>query len=215
MANRFKFEQNILPIKLRYKLGPIGEFITSNMSRVQRIFEKNYDYLSLCSNDRSILLRNTVKHTGCIGGTFVLHQAHLLDDLFFYKSSEAIFGSHVMSTIKCITDTFDSDVIFIKLILTIIAFSTTCYTVYTHTPSMNLINLKTIIHIQDTYTELTWKYLIYKYNYEQAVKRFCNLLRCLFHINFTIVEVDRIQNYTRMIETVVEQTNDLLTNNTN
>jgi hypothetical protein len=210
MAHRFISEQKILPLKLRYKIGPVGEFITSNMSRVQQIFEKNLDYRSLCSYDRSILLRNTVRHTGCIGGTFILHQAHLLDDPIFYKSSEIIFGSDVMLTIKPITDTYDSDIIFVKLILIIIAFSTTNYTIYTNTTPINLIDIKTIIHIQDTYTELTWRYLLYKYSHEQAVKRFCNLIRCLFNVNFTIVTVDRIQEYTNMIDTIVEQTEELL-----
>ncbi len=214
MANRFMSEQNALPAKLRYKLEPVGEFITFNMIRVQRIFEKNDDYLSLCSHDRSILLRNTVKHTGCIGGTFVLHQAHLLDDPLFYKSAEIIFTPDVMLTIKPITVTFDFDIIFVKLILAIIGFSTTNYTIYTNTPPINFIDLKTILHIQDAYTELIWRYLVYKYTHEQAVKRFCNLLRCLFNINFTIVEVNRIQEYTNMIDTVVEQTKDLfITNN--
>jgi hypothetical protein len=213
MVHRFVSEQNVLPIKLRYKLGPVGEFIASNMSRVQRIFEKNGDYLSLSTHDRSILLRNTVKHTGCFGGTFMLHQARLLNDLLFYQSSELIFGREVMLTIKPIINSFDFDIIFIKLILTIIAFSTINYTVYTNTIPINLTDIKTMIRIQDTYTELTWRYLVYKYTYEQAVKRFCNLLRCLFNVNFTVVEVNRIEEYTNMIDTIVEKTEEIFSRN--
>ena len=214
MAHRFISEQNALPLKLRYKYEPVTEFITSNMIRVLRIFEKNFDYLSLCSQDRSILLRNTVKHTGCIGGTLVLHQAHLFDNPFFYKSYEVIFGTEVMLTMKPVIDTLDSDIIFMKLILTIIAFSTTSYTIYTNMAPINFTDLKTIIHIQDTYIEVTWRYLVYKYSYEQAVKRFCNLLRFLFNINVTVVTVDKIPNYSNMIDTVVEQIEQLsLTNN--
>jgi hypothetical protein len=210
MGYHFISGQNALPLKLRYKIEPVGEFVTANMSRVQRIFEKNRDCLSLSSQDRLTLLQHTVKHTGCIGATFVLHEIQLLNDPLFYKSSEIIFGSDVMSTIKHITDTFDSDIVFVKLILTIMAFSTTNYTVYTNTPPLILNDIKTILHFQDIYIELAWKYLVYRYNHEQAVKCFCNLIRCLFNINSTIVEVNRIQEYTNMIDTVVEQTKELL-----
>lgn len=116
-----------------------------------------------------------------------------------------------MSTIKPLIDTFDTDIIIIKLTLTIIAFSTTSYTIFTPDTSIrNFLDIKTILSIQDNYTEILWKYLIYKYTYEQSIKHFCKLLRCLFHVNFTIVEADRIQQYTNMIDTVIQQTQDLL-----
>jgi len=206
MARLFVSEQNSLPVKLRYRIGVVGEFLTSNITRVQRIFEKNGDYHSLCLQDRSNLLRGTVKHTGCIGGTFVLHQAHLLDDPLFYKSTELIFGSDVMSTITPLTESFDTDAIFVKLILTIVAFSTIRYANYSDATLNNLIDIKSVIRIQDTYIELAWGYMIYKYSYEHAVIRFCRLIKNLFQINCTIVEAERIQEYKNMIDTVVEQT---------
>lgn len=213
MASQFISEQNVLPPKLRYKIQPVSEFVTSNMIRIQRILEKNGDYLSLSPQDRSILLRNTVKYTGCFGGTFVLHHAHLLDDPSFYKSSELIFGSNVMLTIKPLNNTYDSDIIFIKLIHAVLSFSTINYTIYTNTPHINFTNLKLMLHIQDTYTELTWRYLVYKYSEKQAVKRFCNLLRCLFNVHSTIITVENTQQYTNMIDTIIEQTEDLLISN--
>jgi hypothetical protein len=210
MALKFISEQNIFPPKLRYKFQSVNKFVTENIIQVQRIVEKNGDYLSLSSQDRSILLRNTIKHIGCFGATFILHHTHLLDDPTFNKTVELIFGSDVMLSIKPINNTYDSDITFIKLILSILAFSTIHYTIYTNTSPINLTNLKLIIHIQDTYTELTWRYLIYKYNEEQAIKRFSNLIRCLFNVHSTIVIANTIQQYTNMIDTIIEQTEDLL-----
>ena len=210
MASKFISGQNILPPKLRYKIQPVGEFVTSNMMQVQRVFERNGNYLSLPVHDRLMLLRNTVKHTGCFGATFILHDSRLLDDPSFSRTAALIFGSQVMSTIKPICNAYDSDIIFVKLILSILAFSTVSFTAYTQTPSINLIDLRSILRIQDAYIELTWRYLIYKYDEEQAIKRFSNLLRCLFNIHRTIVTVDAVQQYSNMIETVIEQTEDLL-----
>ncbi len=53
----------------------------------------------------------------------------------------------------------------VKIILNIIGFSTINYTKYENTQPINLIDLKTIIDIQDTYTELAWQYLVYKYTH--------------------------------------------------
>jgi hypothetical protein len=213
MVFRFTSEQNALPVKLRYKPGPVGEFIASNMSRVQRIFEKNRDYLSLSTHDRSILLRNTVKHTRCFDGTFILHQAHLFDNPLFYKTTEMLFGSHTMATNNRLIDSFDTDITFVKLILTVLAFSTTNYIVYKNTIPVNLIDIKTVLRFQDTYTELAWRYMIYKYSFEVAVKRFCQLIRCLFYVTSTVVAADQTQEYTNLIDTVVKQTEQTLTLN--
>ncbi|UJR07776.1 hypothetical protein I4U23_012059 [Adineta vaga] len=213
MAQLFDDKQNCLPLKLRFKFEPTAEFITSNMSCVPEIFEKNLHFRSLSYHDRSILLRNTVKHTGCIGGTFVLHQSQLLHDPLFYQTTTTIFGSDIMSRIIPLTESFDRDETFVKLILTIIAFSTTTYTIYSQTNFNNLNNLKQILQIQDIYTELAWRYMIYRYNYDQAVIQFCQLIQCLFRVNSTIVEVDRNQEYTSIIGTVIEQTEQLLLGN--
>ena len=61
------------------------------MGKVQLVFEKNRDCLSLSLHDRTTLLRNTVEHTATIGGMFILRQANLLDNLAFFKSAETIF----------------------------------------------------------------------------------------------------------------------------
>ncbi len=215
LAKDFISEQNALPLKLRYKLEPVSEFMTSNMSRVQQILEKNGDYLHLCSEDRLILLRHTVKHTSYFGGTFVLHQVHLFNNPLFYKTAEILFGSHPLQRTKCLIDSFDSDVTFIILIVAVLAFSTTNYTVYRNTAAINLINMKTVLHIQDTYIELAWRYMVYKYNYLQAIKRFSHLLRCLFHTNDIIVEVNRVEECNNIIDSVVKQTEQILSIHTN
>ena len=210
MAKRFRTAQDALPLKLRYKTVPVTEFIAANMSRVQLIFEHNGDYLALGPQDRSALLRHTVGHTGCMGGILVAHQSQLLDDPCFRQSNDLIFGSTVMSSISLMNEFCDSDLTFVKLILSITAFSTTNYALYLNGPPVTFVDVKTIVRIQDSYTELVWRYLVYKYSFEGAVIRFCQLLRYLFHTNFTVVEASRAAEYSNLIDTVVEQTEQVL-----
>ncbi|CAF1220710.1 unnamed protein product [Adineta steineri] len=210
----FKNQQNLLPYKFRFKLGSVSEFIKFIMNNIPQIIEKNRDFRSLSLHDRSILLRNTIKYSECIGATFILHQSHLLDDPYFNQSNEFIFGSDVMSTIIRLSETFDSDATFVKLIFAIIGFSTITYTVYSDNITSNLIDIKAVLRIQDKYVELAWQYMVFKYSYEQAVIRFCQLIKFLFKVNFTIVESSSIEEYSNLISSIIQQTEqNLMLNN--
>ncbi|CAF1553094.1 unnamed protein product [Rotaria sordida] len=209
-VERFIDEQNRLPLKLRFKYSSVNHFFILMMSKVQRVFERNRDFLLLSPHDRTILLESTAEYTATIGGMFLLHQAKLLNDLTFFKSAEIIFPPSVMFFAQRVIDQFDSDDTFIKLVLTILAFSTINYTVYRKNIPINLTNITTILPIQDMYTDLTWRYLLYKYGHHEAVIRFSNLLRCLFSVSETIVEAHKTQQFIDIIDYVVEQTEQTL-----
>ncbi len=115
-----------------------------------------------------------------------------------------------MTIIKRLIDRLDFDITFIELILSVLSFSTTDYTIYTNTNPINLINIKTIIHIHDTYIELTWRYLIYKYQYHQAVLDFSKFLSCLFTLNAILAEVDEEKIFTDIIDSILDQTKQTL-----
>ena len=116
-----------------------------------------------------------------------------------------IFGPASSAFARRVIDQFDPDDTFIKLILATLAFSTTNYTVYTKSSPVNLTNIKVILNVQDMYTELTWRYLLYKYGHQQAVTRFSNLIRCLFLVTDSIVEAYESKQFTKYMDSVIEQ----------
>ncbi|CAF3892469.1 unnamed protein product [Rotaria sordida] len=201
----FLEKQNRLPLKLRFKYSSVNYFFILMMSKVQRVFEKNRDSLLLSQHDRTILLENTIEYTATIGGMFLLRQARLFDDVTFVKSAEIIFQPSAMVFIKRVIGQFDSDDTFIKLVLTILAFSTINYTVYRKNTQTNLTNIKAILSIQNLYTDLTWRYLLYKYGHHEAVIHFSNLLRCLFSVNGVIVEAYESQQFIDIIDFVFQE----------
>ncbi|CAF1005072.1 unnamed protein product [Rotaria sordida] len=209
-VEHFLEEQNRLPIKLRYKYPSVCNFFTSVKSNIQLVFEKNRDFLSLSRHDRTTLLRTTVEYTTSIGGMFTLRQYKLFDYPPFYESTEMIFKPSGTKFARRVIDQLDPDNTFIKLILSILSFSTTNYTVYKKNMPINLTNIKGILSIQDMYTDLTWRYLLYKYGHHEAVIRFSNLLRCLFVIIWAIVEAHESQKFIEMIDSVIEQTKQTL-----
>ncbi|CAF5161884.1 unnamed protein product, partial [Rotaria sp. Silwood1] len=63
-----------------------------------------------------------------------------------------------------------------------------------------------MLPFQDMYTDLAWRYLLYKYGHHEAVKRFSNLTRCLFAVTGAIAEAHESQKFTEMIDSIIEQT---------
>ncbi len=209
-VERFIQDQTALPLKLRFKHSSVNDFFTSMLSNVQLTFEKNRDFLLLSFHDRSILLRNTAEYTSSIGGMFLMRQAHLFDHPSFYNSAEIIFRPSAVACTRRVIDQLDSDNTFIKLVFVILAFSTMNYTIYSKSATVDLINIKAILPIQDMYTELVWRYLLHKYDHYEAVMRFSNLIRCLLQVNNAIVEAHQSRQFNEIIECVIKKTEEKL-----
>jgi hypothetical protein len=213
LAEHFVCEQNILPLKLRFKYSSVCEFIISLIRESRFLDEKNPDFMSLSSHDRSILLHSSTKYITILSASFTGRQTHLLDYPSLLQSTEILIGSTAMTLIKRLFDQLDFDIIFIKLILSILSFSTTNYSIYTNTDPINLINIKMIIHTHDKYIELAWRYLLCKYNYHQAVIYFSKLINCLFTLNAILVKVHEEKSFTDIINSIVDQTKRTLAHN--
>jgi hypothetical protein len=176
------------------------------MSNIQLIFEKNRHCISLSSDDRSFLLRNTIECTTNIGGAFLLRQFHLLDFPNFVQSSEIIFQPSAIILIKRLIEQLDPDIIFVKILFGLISFLISNYTFYNNIPADHLRDSKKIMDIQDMYTELVWRYLISKHSYRDAILCFLNFLRCLFLLNDSIVQAHQQKQYTDIIDSIVQST---------
>lgn len=209
-VQEFIKNQNMLPHELNFEYSSVKNFFTSVMGRIQFIIEKNRDFLTLSLDNRTNLLRITAEHTSSLGGMFTLRQHRLFDYPSFYKSAEMIFRPSAAAFTRRVINQLNSDETFIKLILAIISFSTINYTVYTDNQLVNLIDIKKILSIQDMYTDLTWRYLIYRYNYIEAVRHFSNLIRCLFLVNAAIVQAHDSKQYAKIIDTIIEDTEQIL-----
>jgi hypothetical protein len=181
-------------------------FIESLLSKTRLLLEKNSDFLFLCSHDRSILLETSTGSITIFSALFIVQQSRLLDQSGFLQAMEEIFGLNTMNIIKHLIDQLDFDLTCIKLVLSILAFSTINYTIYTNTDADKLINMKTIIDVQDRYIELLWKYLLNKYDYHQTVICYSKLVRCLLTLNTILVELYEVKFFTGIMDSIVEQT---------
>lgn len=213
LVRKYFSEQNLLPVKMRFKIQSVGKFLATNLVQIQRVLERNGDYLSLAMEDRLALLRHTIRHSTTLGGAYLVYLANAADDPCFYQASEILFGAKPMAVNRTVSKFFDPDPTVMKLMLPIISFSTISYTVYRNQLAQQFRDLKQILRIQDFYVELAWRYMIYRYSYRETVRRFSQIVRCLFSVTCTLVEVNRvvpsiniIDDLTRSAERMVTMT---------
>ncbi|UJR17333.1 hypothetical protein I4U23_004228 [Adineta vaga] len=207
VADRYVRDQNVLPIKSRYKVNSLNDLFGSMMAGAQLLFEKNADFLSLSPHDQSILLHGRLKYVGGLGSALLLRHIGLYQNPTFYTNLLTIYGSTVVSASKYTSELLDHDVIFVKLMLAVVTFSTFDCTNYNiNISSDNLDNSNAVLSIQNMYIELAWQYILHKYGHIRAVMSFSNLLRCIFTINSAIVEVIRNTEWTNMVDDIIKRT---------
>ncbi|CAF1254747.1 unnamed protein product [Rotaria sordida] len=210
---RFMLEQNALPLKLRFKKEEIKKLIQITLDRSQLLYKNNQDFLSLSADDRSILFHTTFTHTAHLSADMINYTIQLMNYPAYFHVIEMLTNPSLMPVVRRIADRLDFDMIIMKLFLVILSFSTTRYTVYSNTPPVNLSNIKEILRIQDTYIEITWRYLLYKYNFERSVICLSDLIRCFCAIHEAIVKVHDIPWPAETISSIVQQTEETLTLN--
>jgi hypothetical protein len=115
--------------------------------------------------------------------------------------------NNLINLTKYLTNEISHDHIFVKLGIAMFIFSTTNCASYTNIGLDYLKNIKDILQIQDIYAEIAWRYLIYKYDYTQAVIYFINFIKSFLVINSTIIEIQQSKQHQRMVEILIEKIN--------
>ena len=213
LTERYAREQRTLPLKARFKSDSVCLLISSVFGQAQVLFDRNLDFLSLCSHDRSLLLHRQMKYASIISSTFITRQSGLLDQPGYYQTSEQLFGVETLAMGRRTLTLLDVDIPFLKLALALISFSTFDLTIYEGSPADVLLDTRQVLRIQDVYIELAWRYLVYIYDERRAVICFSNLIRCLFNINGLISTTQEKRTFNKMMDTLVEQTETCLTLN--
>lgn len=204
-------QQTNLPIKMRFKSLSIIEILQRLMNCSQTLYEKNQDFRNLSNDDRSLLVSNTCGYISSLSTTFITKQIGIMDSSTYYETLEFISSKQATQMTKYISQRIHPDILVIKIFLSIVSFSTTSMTMYSHlstttTTTTNLSNIRQIVEIQNRYIEILWKYLIYKYDYQRAIESICDLLRCCFALHEGLIIANDVQWYSDSVTNLVQQT---------
>ena len=182
-------------MKFRYRTSAMIEFSTLIANQAQIIVGNIRDFHFLSSKDRQILLRTTSTFASSLIIVLILRQSQLFSYPSFYESCQMIFGSTASSLTKSIIEQLDPDTIFIKILVTIITFSTINLTKYLGKRGEHLGHMKSLLAIQDMYVDLAWRYLTTKYGEIEAVKRFSQVVQCLLMITDARLEAENSESF--------------------
>jgi hypothetical protein len=166
----------------------------------------NRDICQLPSAMRSTLLRSAAECVTCLGVALVCNRAHLNDCQPFIDVLSHTYGNDSLRMIRSVLKFIDADVNIAKLALSMFAFSGTNNTLFlVNEPTMDDGALE-ISRIQQSYAELTWKYLLYKYGLQQSIQRWIQLIQCHLAATETVHRYQTIEKHVHAMEFLVEET---------
>ncbi len=197
-----------LPPKLRFKINieKIYEIVTIVYQATETFIRSNQDFASLSSDDRSIVLHGAVDNLSCLGGGFLLRESGLITYLPFLQGLEQAYGTIPYNLTLTVISLLDQDINLVKLTLALFAFCTSTSTIFNENSSLIYIkNHQNILHIQNVYAELIWKYLLYKYRFDQAIRRFTHLVKCLIASVTVKTYLQTIQEHTSSVSSLVQK----------
>ena len=204
LAERYMYEQTFLPYKLRFKCSSMIDMMHHVFNGSSFFYKTNADFLSLPSNDRSILFEHSIGYLSSFSSNFIFHKIGLISQPTYYDAVSIMTHPDLIPLIKSLEHRLNIDMITMKLFLAILLFSIGSH-FSSSSSALNFIDAQQIVKIQDKYTELTWRYLLSKYNSERAVMIFSDFLRSILKICEMIVHMSDMDWYRTTIDNLRQQ----------
>jgi hypothetical protein len=149
----------------------------------------------------------------------VFHDTDVLKSSDCIRSFASIYGLEMMIQAMRINRELDHDLILIKLMLIILAFSSNC----------SIVNIPQVIHndsllsgayrllgSQNVYVEILWKYTTYRYGYYNSALRFARLIKLFLDlIKYSANAYMNNGIYHRLVNSINQQIKQLLFLNQN
>ncbi|CAF2637965.1 unnamed protein product [Rotaria sp. Silwood2] len=207
VVKKFATNINHLHPKLRYKIDSATTIEVSTIicQSSETFVQSNHDINSLPVHDRSIVLRGAVDNISCLGGPWILRQSELIENSAFRNGLEITYGSIPYQLTLKVISSLDQNMDLIKLTLSLFAFCTSNCTVFGKNASfLFLTDMKSVLNIQNIYAEAIWKYLLYKYAFEESVIRFSHLIESILAAITVRTHLQTVNSHTDVIDTLIE-----------
>ena len=197
-----------LPPKLRLRTSDTYNIVGQFFTGIQSLIEHSPDLYSLPFDARRALTKHNLHTTGAVQGIFLCRELDLYNNPIFLNASTICYGAEFMAECAQNSSRCDQNGSLFKIILFVLTFCSNCSIVtfdnqeYITTMS-NSIDL---IHIQNIYVTMLWKYLVYLYGFKEAVLRFSYLVKNIIDIIHMLEFMPPNETHNHMIDTIVIET---------
>ncbi|CAF1017307.1 unnamed protein product [Adineta steineri] len=226
--NPIKYIHNIISNQLNYQPKIRFKIANKNLMNIIQsmyVFIESFikiipEFVNMNINNQIILIRRNLRNLGGFNSIFIMYETNIFNDITYSNCLLSTYGSWLCNQINKIIQRIDNDGNLIKLLLVILTFSTCSDIVsfednqnlYNNSTTINhiLINTKHIFKIQNIYTEIMFKYMLYQYGYDQATLRFASLIQNFLYQSILTANTTKISKHESMIQTIINKTERLL-----
>ncbi|CAF1216315.1 unnamed protein product [Rotaria magnacalcarata] len=156
--------------------------LPQSLQMIQSFISSTPDFKVLTTSEQWSLFRRNMLGLLSIGGMYFMRESGIFDKPEHEMAILPLYGNDIVQQVKAMSGQFQCDPTIVKLILVVLAFSSNCFTKENrrnlHKDSL-LLGTFRLFGSQNVYVELTWKYLIHRYGYEESVKNFSSLIKHL------------------------------------
>lgn len=185
------------------------DLITSMYSVTHSFIHDNRDVSCLPVVERQLVVRHGYNNIAMFCGPVVARHLHLLENKGFVNALDLTFGVRNRRCSEYIALKLDHDPYFIILVMAIYIFSSSSYTNF-DLQSLSISNDEssalTLFRIQNAYAETAWKYLIYRYPWEDVIQRFSNLIRCFIMAQDSLSLMENDREHEEILESFITET---------
>ena len=183
----------------------LQSLLTSFYETAGRSLRSNADIAHLESHDRSILLHTAATNITCAGGQLIYYHSQLIHYDLVWKYMEEIYGKVAIYYRQLSSKFVESDFIIWKLCIASFALLTNTR-IFGKDIQGEYHDITQILKIQDKYAEVLWKYLLYKYDDKEAIKRYVRMIEWFLSLTIFMQDTYNVDAYVNDIESLVEQT---------
>lgn len=188
--------------------GVISQFFMG----IQPLIERSPDVNFLSVDARRALIKNNLNTTGAVNGIFICRELNLYQNTVFWNPCQVQYGTEFMEYCVRNSARCDPNGNLIKIMLFVATFSTNCSIVdFDQQESLTNINISLeLIHIQNIYVTMLWKYFLYLYGFKEAVIRYSYMVKNILDIIRMLSLMPKNEGHDQMVEKIVSETERVL-----
>ena len=195
-----------LPIVSTADESLLHELLTGFYQEGGKLYRINQDFQHLSPTDRSVLLAPALNNNICLCRTFSFSQKkQFWNQQRLVKYFDDLYGPLAMKYYCWSTEFVEIDEVLFKLALPLFSLSTVSRSFQPNLTD-EYADVKTILDLENRYAELLWKYLLYRYTLNEAVRRYLSIIRWFLTMSVVMYHVSLAQRHVQDLESIIEDT---------
>lgn len=172
-------ELSSLPPKLRMRTPTATNILLQYTAGIRPLIRHILKYHNSSLDVYRAVAKHNLYCTGAFNGLFICRQFRLFENPDFGDFCLTFCGLELTLEAVQAASRCEANGNLIKIMLMIFAFSSNCsILIYDETESLSTMTSSIdLIRIQNIYVTIFWKYLLYLYDYNEAIIRYSNIIK--------------------------------------